>query len=254
MRFDILTLFPEMFGAVLGASMLKRATEKKILTVTLTNFRDFTDDKHHQADDTPFGGGSGMVLKPEPLFRAVAKVREETTGLRRRTILLDPRGKIFSQDRAKDLARYEQITLICGHYEGFDARVATLADEAISVGDYVLTGGELPAMIILDAVARMVPGVLGAADSAATDSFYDGLLGYPQYTKPRSFEGLDVPEVLVSGNHAKIRRWRRYESLRATRQHRPDLLTASAANQKLTAEDWQMLRELRGDENIAHGS
>jgi len=240
MRFDILTLFPEMFGGVLGASIIKRAIAKGILTVELTDFRDFTTDRHHQADDTPFGGGSGMVLKPEPLFRAVERVKENAPGLKRRVIILDPAGDVFNQARAKELADFEQLILICGHYEGFDARIYSLADELVSVGDYVLTGGELPAMIVLDAVSRMIPGVLGADDSAATDSFYAGLLGYPQYTKPRSFAGLDVPEVLVSGNHAKIRAWRRRESLRLTRRRRPDLLACA----DLSPEDWRILSEL----------
>lgn len=249
MRVEILTLFPEMFAGVLGASILKRAIERGILTVNLTNFREFTTDKHHQADDTPFGGGSGMVLKPEPLFRAVAKVTNNFTSDKRRILLLEPAGEVFSQAKAKKLAEYEELVLICGHYEGFDARVATLADESVSIGDYVLTGGELPAMVILDAVARMLPGVLGAADSAVTDSFYEGILGYPQYTKPRSYAGLDVPEILVSGDHAKIRRWRRHEALAATRLKRPELLTRA----ELSTEDWAILRELSEAEQYEHG-
>ena len=249
MRVEILTLFPEMFAGILGASILKRAIEKEILTVNLTNFRKFATDKHYQADDTPFGGGSGMVLKPEPLFRAVAKVTENLTSAKRRILLLEPSGEVFSQAKAKKLAEYEELVLICGHYEGFDARVATLADESVSIGDYVLTGGELPAMVVLDAVARMLPGVLGSADSAVTDSFYEGILGYPQYTKPRSYAGLDVPEVLISGDHAKIRRWRRREALAATRLKRPDLLTRT----ELSTEDWAILRELSEAEQYEHG-
>jgi len=187
-----------------------------------------------------------MVLKPEPLFRALEDVKKKLPPDNRRIILLDPAGEVFSQAKAKKLATYDSIILICGHYEGFDARVTTLADEAISIGDYVLTGGELPAMILVDAVARMIPGVLGAKDSALTDSFYEGILGYPQYTKPRSYAGLDVPEVLLSGDHAKIRRWRRREALKLTRLRRPDLLTKA----KLTAEDWQILEELAEKETV----
>lgn len=246
MRFDILTLFPEMFTAVLGSSIIKRAIEKQILTVETTDFRKFTYDKHHQADDTPFGGGSGMVLKPEPVFRAVESVLANNALPKRRIIMLDPAGEVFTQDKAKKLAEFEQIILLCGHYEGFDARVATLADEFISVGDYVLTGGELPAMILLDATARMIPGVLGAADSALTDSFYEGLLGYPQYTKPRNFNGLEVPEVLLSGHHANIRRWRRREALRRTRERRPELLERI----ELCPEDRQILRELSSEVKV----
>lgn len=222
---DIITLFPEMFGGVFGESILKRAIDNEILKIRLTQLRDFAFDKHRQVDDSPFGGGSGMVLKPEPMFRAVRSVLENSTSPSRRIIITDPSGKTFSQEKAKELAGVDWLILICGHYEGFDARIYDLADELISIGDYVLTGGELPAMVIVDAVARMLPDVLGAADSAETDSFFDGRLSYPQYTRPREFEGKAVPEVLLSGNHAEIRKWRLEKSLEITKQRRPDLLT-----------------------------
>ena len=213
MRIDIITLFPNMF-APLEDSIIKRARDKGILDINFVQLRDFAFDKHKQVDDTPFGGGSGMVLKPEPMFRAVRSVLETSLPVEeRRILIMDPIGEQFTQEKAKNLAEFEQLIFICGHYEGFDERIYELADEALSIGEYVLTGGELPAMVIIDAVARMLPDVLGSDDSAKTDSFYDGNAGYPQYTKPRDFEGRLVPEVLLSGNHAKIAQWRMEQSL-----------------------------------------
>lgn len=243
MRIDMITLFPEMFAGPFGDSIIKRAIEKGILDIHFTNFRDFAFDKHRQVDDSPFGGGSGMVLKPEPLFRAVRHVKESTAEVgSRRTLLMDPSGVPFSQKKAKELAQYEQLIFICGHYEGFDGRVTEhLADEAISIGDYVLTGGELPAMVIVDAVSRMLSGVLGSEESALTDSFYDGLLEFPQYTRPREFEGMQVPEILFSGDHGKIRIWRRQQSLRITMEQRPDLLEQA----ELTKDDKKFLATLK---------
>lgn len=240
MRIDMITLFPEMFAGPFGASITKRAVEKGILDIHFTNFRDYSFDKHRHVDDSPFGGGAGMVLKPEPMYRAVCAVLEETAmhAASRRVLIMDPAGPVFTQAKAKELASYEQLVFICGHYEGFDARIYPLADEAISIGDFVLTGGELPAMVITDAVSRMLPGVLGDAESAPTDSFYDGLLGFPQYTRPRDFEGMEVPEVLLSGDHAKIRQWRHEQSLRLTQEKRPDLLAKKA----LSDEDRDILR------------
>lgn len=233
MRIDILSLFPAMFDGVFGESIIKRAVAADLLDIQITNFRDFAFSKHKNVDDTPFGGGSGMVLKPEPLFRAVNHVKENTSYEKRRVILLSPEGTVFNQAKAKELAAYDQLILICGHYEGFDARVSKyLADETISIGDYVLTGGELPAMVLTDAVARMLPGVLGSEESAPTDSFYNGLLEHPQYTRPREFEGMCVPEILFSGDHAKIARWRRDESLRITYNNRPDLLETAELDKK----------------------
>lgn len=225
MRIDILSLFPAMFDGPFGDSIIKRAVEKGILDISITNPRDFAQGKHQQVDDTPFGGGSGMVMKPEPVFRAVKHVKLHTQYENRRVLLLSPEGQVFTQSKARELAQLDQLILICGHYEGFDARISeNLADEIISIGDYVLTGGELPAMIITDAVARMLPGVLGSEESAPTDSFYNGLLEHPQYTRPRDFEGLTVPEVLLSGDHARIAKWRRQKSLEITLRNRPDLL------------------------------
>lgn len=225
MLIDIITLFPEMFGGVFGESIIKRAVEKKILKIRLTQLRDFAFDKHRQVDDSPFGGGSGMVLKPEPMYRAFREVLQSADeNLSCRVIITDPGGEVFSQDKAKELAKFDRLIFICGHYEGFDARIYDLADELISIGDYVLTGGELPAMVIVDAVARMLPNVLGSAESAETDSFFNGILSYPQYTRPRDFEGKIVPDILLSGNHAEIKKWREEQAIKITKLRRPDLI------------------------------
>ena len=238
MRIDLVTLFPEMFAGVFGTSIIGRATERGALDIHYTNFRDYSTDKHRHVDDTPCGGGAGMVLKPEPLYAAVRDIWAQTTTLaeRRCTIIFDPAGEVFTQKTAKELAGFEQLILICGHYEGFDQRVYDLADRMISVGD-LLTGGEIPAMLVVDATARMLPGVLGDDTSAPTDSFFDVLLGCPQYTRPREFEGKAVPDVLLSGNHAEIARWRREQSLLATLRHRPELLPKA----RLTMEDLKFL-------------
>ena len=234
MRIDMVTIFPEMFAGPFGDSITKRAVDNGILDIHFTNFRDYTEDKHHHVDDTPFGGGAGMVIKPEPMYKAVRDVlaKTEEFAANRRVLIMDPSGPTFTQEKAKKLAGYDQLVFICGHYEGFDARIYKLADEAISIGDFILTGGELPAMVITDAVSRMLPGVLGAPDSAPTDSFYEGLLEFPQYTRPREFEGMAVPEVLLSGNHAKIRQWRREQSLLVTKKYRPDLLEKADLTEK----------------------
>ena len=239
MRIDLVTLFPEMFTGVFGASIIGRAVERGILDIAYTNFRDYSTDKHRHVDDTPCGGGAGMVLKPEPIYAAVRDVWAKTAAFaeRRCTIIFDPAGKVFTQQAAKELASYDQLVLICGHYEGFDQRVYDLADRLISVGDFVLTGGEIPAMLTVDATARMLSGVLGDDTSAPTDSFFDALLGYPQYTRPREFEGKTVPDVLLSGNHAEIARWRREQSLLATLRLRPELLPMA----KLTTQDLMFL-------------
>ncbi len=240
MKIDIISLFPEMFDGPLGHSILKRARDANLLTIEVTNPRDFALDKHKIVDDTPFGGGSGMVMKPDPLFYAVEHCKQAMSTTKRRIILTSPAGAPFTQQKAKELALFEQLIILCGHYEGIDDRIREhVIDESISIGDYVLTGGELPAMVIVDAVARMLPGVLGADDAAAHDSFYHGLLEYPQYTRPREFNGWTVPEVLLSGDHAKIDRWRRKQSLKITLEHRPDLLqhkTLSTEDAKLMAE------------------
>lgn len=246
MRIDILSLFPEMFSGPFGSSIIKRAMDVGLISVQITNPRDFAFDKHHIVDDYPFGGGSGMVMKPEPLFLAAEHVIAMNHHLRRRIILFAPGGRRFDQEKAKELAGYEQLVLICGHYEGIDDRVREhLADETISIGDYVLTGGELPAMVLTDAVSRMLPGVLGADDAAEHDSFYNGLLEYPQYTRPRDFRGWHVPEILVSGDHAKIALWRRKQSLRSTLRFRPDLLKGKSFERS----DEKLLAEIRLEED-----
>lgn len=244
MRIDIISLFPELIEAFYRHSIIGRARVAGLLELDVTNPRNFTYDRHHMVDDTIYGGGCGMLMKAGPLFAAVEAVRRDVP--KRRVILMGPAGETFTQAKARELAAYDQLILLCGHYEGVDHRVEeSLADETISVGDYVLTGGELPAMTITDAVARMIPGVLGAAGSAADDSFYASLLEYPQYTKPAVFRGLTVPEVLRNGDHAKIDAWRRRKSLERTLQKRPDLLETC----DLSAKDKAILAELEGEES-----
>lgn len=232
----VFTLFPEMFAGPLNSSILKRAREKDLFAVHLINYRDYSTSKHKTVDDTPFGGGAGMVLKPEPIYRAV----EDNFSPGGKILLMTPQGIPFKQDLAKELAGEERLAIICGHYEGYDERIRGLADYELSIGDYVLTGGELPAMVVIDAVSRLLPGVLGEETSPYSDSFYDGLLEYPQYTRPREFRGMQVPETLLSGNHEQIRVWRRKESLKRTLQRRPDLFTGK----ELAAEDLRLLLEL----------
>jgi tRNA (guanine37-N1)-methyltransferase len=241
MRIDIISLFPDMFDGPFGVSIIKRAKDAALIDIGITNPRDFAYDKHRIVDDAPFGGGSGMVMKPEPIFRAIEHVVSEYQTDSRHIVLLCPGGSVFDQDKAKEFAAYEQLVLICGHYEGIDERVRQYAvDETVSIGDYVLTGGEIAAMAVTDAVARMLPGVLGSADSAPEDSFYNGLLKYPQYTRPREFNGLSVPEVLLNGDHAKIEKWRREQSLETTLERRPDLLEKLHLN----SADAKLLKEL----------
>ena len=240
MRIDFLSLFPSMFLGPFDDSIIRRARDNGILDIHILNPRDFAFDRHKHVDDSPFGGGSGMVLKPEPMFRALRFLLGTTNFQRRRILLMSPDGAVFSQDKAKELSAFDQLIFLCGHYEGFDARITELADEVLSIGDYVLTGGELPAMVMVDAVARMLPGVLGSEESAPTDSFYHGLLEYPQYTRPRDYHGKVVPEVMFSGDHAKIALWRRRESLRLTFERRPDLL----AKAELTQDDLEYLKQL----------
>ena len=222
MLFDIITTFPEMFPGIIQQSIVKRAQDKGLVTIRTHDLRNFSLDKHRKVDDSPYGGGPGMVLKAEPLFRAINAVTQENPKAKR--IYLTPDGKLFSQQMAQDLAQESHLVLVCGHYEGIDQRVRdTLIDEEISIGDYVLTCGELPALVLLDAVVRLIPGVLGSEESLQIESFSDYLLDYPQYTRPRVFEGREIPEVLISGHHEKIRKWRRRQSLVRTRHRRPDL-------------------------------
>ncbi|MEW6193051.1 MAG: tRNA (guanosine(37)-N1)-methyltransferase TrmD [Bacillota bacterium] len=240
MVFDILTLFPEMFTGPFSASILKRAVDRGIIRINLTNIRDYSPNRHRTVDDAPFGGGAGMVMGPEPIIRALEAVQQKREGKTGPVILLCPQGERFTQALARKLSREEHLVLICGHYEGVDERVREYVTGEISIGDYVLTGGELAAMVVVDAVSRHVPGVLGEETAPATDSFADGLLEHPQYTRPRSFQGLEVPEVLLSGHHARIARWRREEALIRTLVRRPELLETA----RLDAADRQFLREL----------
>lgn len=240
MRIKILTIFPEMFESVLSASILGRARRLKLIEVTCVDIRPFSDKKHKNTDDYPFGGGAGMVMTAQPIRDAVRAVTGPDFHGRR--IYLGPRGQALTQQKARELAREEELVLLCGHYEGVDQRALdACVDEEISIGDYILTGGELAAMVLTDCVARLIPGVLGSAESPEEESFSEGLLEYPQYTRPRVFEGVAVPEVLLNGDHAKIRAWRREQALLATRKHRPDLLEKAA----LTDQDRKFLRESR---------
>ena len=221
MKIDVLTLFPGMFPGPLDESIIKRACESGRLRLGIRDLRDFTHDRHRKVDDRPFGGGPGMLMKPEPMFEAVEALRGEKT----RVILTSPAGRPFRQGIARELAAEEHLLLICGSYEGFDERVREcLADDELSIGDYVLTNGALPAMVIIDSVTRLLPGVLGDDESSVDESFSDGLLEYPQYTRPADFRGMNVPEVLLSGDHAAIERWRREQARLRTGQRRPDLL------------------------------
>ncbi len=239
MKFDILTLFPAMFDGPFTESIIKRAVEDGLIDIRLHNIRDCAFDRHKTADDYPYGGGAGMVMKPEPLAASIEKVKAERPTAR--VILTTPQGKPFNQALAGELALEEEILIICGRYEGVDERVRELfVDDEISLGDFVLTGGEIAAMVLVDAVSRLIPGVLGCGDSAAGDSFSDGLLEYPQYTRPAEFRGLAVPEVLLSGNHQEIARWRRCQALQRTWEKRPDLLVAA----RLSAEDRKYLQKL----------
>jgi len=221
MKIDVLTLFPAMFAGPLDESIIKRAREAGRLDLAIYNLRDYAHDRHRTVDDRPFGGGPGMLLKPEPIFEAVESLARENT----RVILLSPAGRTFNQAIAQELAGLEHLLLVSGHYEGFDERVREqLADDELSIGDYVLTNGALPVMVIVDAVTRLLPGVLGDEGSARDDSFSQGLLEYPQYTRPAEFRGMKVPEVLLSGNHAEIARWRAEQACLRTQERRPDLL------------------------------
>ena len=236
MQFDVFTLFPDVFKPYLDASILQRAIKNNLLEVRLHDIRSWAPDKHHITDDTPYGGGGGMVMKPEPVFAAI----EEVLGKKRKVplVLLTPQGRPFSHAIAQEFARLPRMALLCGHYEGVDERIREhLVSDEISIGDYVLTGGELPALILIDAVARFLPGVLGDPDGAMDDSFASGMLEYPQYTRPEEFRGWKVPEVLLSGNHAVISRWRREQAVLRTLERRPDLLL----DMKLSKQDMEII-------------
>ncbi len=245
MRIDVLTILPQMFDVPFSFGIFKRAIDQNLVSINVHNIRDFAHDKHHTVDDYPYGGGPGMVLKPGPVFETVAAVKNQIAkgsgGVEPPVILLTPQGRLFNQQIATELSGYSHLVLICGHYEGIDERVVEhLVTDEISIGDYVLTGGELPALVVIDAVLRLLPGVLGSEDSAREDSHVNGLLEYPQYTRPADFRGWPVPEVLLSGNHAQIARWRREQIVRRTSERRPDLIKKS----ELGREEKEMVKQL----------
>ena len=243
-RVNILTIFPEMFESFFSASILGRAREQGLIDIRTTDIRPFSRSKHHNTDDYPFGGGAGMVMMAQPILDAVKAASAEYPAAKR--IYLGPRGKRLTTSLARDLAKEKELILLCGHYEGVDQRALdTCVDEEISIGDYILTGGETAAMVLVDCVARFIPGVLGSSDSPEEESFSDGLLEYPQYTRPRNLDGMEVPEVLLNGDHAKIKVWRRRESLKATLQYRPDLLDTAPLDEK----DFKLLDEIRKEMN-----
>lgn len=239
MKFDILTLFPAMFDSPFADSILGKAVDKGLIGIAAHNLRQWAEGRHQVTDDTPYGGGEGMVMKPEPVARALEELRSQTPGAR--CLLMSPQGRPFRQRDARELASASGLILVCGRYEGFDERIRPMADDEFSIGDFVLTGGELAAMVVIDAVARLIPGVLGNSGSAGSDSFSDGLLEHPHYTRPVEFAGQRVPEVLLSGNHGAIASWRRREQLRRTLLRRPDLL----AEAPLSEEDRRTLDQLR---------
>jgi tRNA (guanine37-N1)-methyltransferase len=240
LQFDIVTIFPRMVEAALEEGILARALQRGLLRVRVRDLRDFTEDRHRTVDDVPYGGGPGMVLKPEPLFRAVETVRNDG-GEPQAIVLVSPQGRAFSQTEAARLAALDRVTILCGRYEGIDDRVReNLATEELSIGDYVLTGGELPALVIVDAVARLIPGVVGDEDSVAGDSFSRGLLDFPHFTRPAEFRDLKVPDVLISGHHGEIRKWRKRQAIELTLSRRPELLVDA----ELDVEEQEILREL----------
>lgn len=241
MRIDVMSLFPSMFEGVFGESILKKAYEKEAVSYNVINFREYADNKHNQVDDYPYGGGAGMVLKPQPIFDAVDALKNEQQS-KPRVILMCPQGERYTQQKAEELAKEEHLVFICGHYEGYDERIREhVVTDEISIGDYVLTGGELGAMVVIDSVVRLLPGVLGNEDSPIQDSFSSGLLEHPHYTRPSDFRGMKVPDELISGNHRLIDEWREKESLRRTFERRPDLLESYTLTdrQKAWIEDWR---------------
>ncbi|MGP6138713.1 MULTISPECIES: tRNA (guanosine(37)-N1)-methyltransferase TrmD [unclassified Jeotgalibaca] len=244
MRIDVLTLFPNMFEGPMTDSIIGKAAEKEIVTIETTNFREFADNKHKTVDDYPFGGGAGMLLKAQPIVDAIGNIESKYPETKKRIILMDPAGKKYDQALAEELAQEEHLVFICGHYEGYDERIKAFITDEISIGDFILTGGELSAMVIIDSVVRLLPETLGNTLSNQTDSFSTGLLEHPQYTRPRDFRGMEVPDVLVSGNHAKIAEWQDKESLRKTWLKRPDMLDSIV----LTKQQEKWLEEFKNEE------
>ncbi|MFD1888432.1 tRNA (guanosine(37)-N1)-methyltransferase TrmD [Paenibacillus wenxiniae] len=245
MKIDVLTLFPDMFAGVFGSSILGKAADKGIVELNAINFRTYSTSKHGTVDDTPYGGGGGMVLKPDPIFAAVED-RVSDEAVKPRIILMCPQGETFTQKKAEELSQEQHLIFICGHYEGYDERIREhLVTDELSIGDYVLTGGEIPAMTVVDSVVRLLPGVLGNENSAVTDSFSTGLLEYPHYTRPAEFRGMKVPDVLLSGHHANVEKWRREQSLLRTLQRRPDLLEQAELTE--TERRWLALQNKRSE-------
>jgi tRNA (guanine37-N1)-methyltransferase len=247
MRIDVLTLFPRMFDGPMGESIIGKAQAKELLEINVSNFREFSDNKHQTVDDYPYGGGAGMLLKVQPIYDNLKAIEAATPQTKKRVILLDPAGKKFDQKMAESFSQEEHLVFICGHYEGYDERIRSLVTDEVSLGDYVLTGGELGAMVMIDATVRLLPEVLGNETSAQTDSHSTGLLEHPQYTRPAEFQGMAVPEVLMNGNHKLIEEWRLKESLRRTSQRRPDML----ADYPLTTEMEKMLQEIATEDESA---
>ncbi|CAD5901054.1 tRNA (guanosine(37)-N1)-methyltransferase TrmD [Carnobacterium maltaromaticum] len=245
MRIDVLTLFPRMFDGPMKESIIGKAIEKKLLEFNAINFREFSTHRHQNVDDYPYGGGAGMLLMAQPIFGAVEAIEAEVPETKKRVILLDPAGIPFTQSVAEELAEEEHLIFICGHYEGYDERIRELVTDEISLGDYVLTGGELGAMVIVDATVRLLPDVLGNQSSAMTDSHSTGLLEHPQYTRPAEYRGMEVPHVLTNGNHKLIREWQEKESLRRTYQRRPDMLEEV----ELSKEQKNWLKEIKAEED-----
>jgi tRNA (guanine37-N1)-methyltransferase len=242
-KFDILTIFPEMFSSPLNFSLIKKAQEKGLLNINLHDIRNWAHDKHKMTDDSPYGGGCGMVMKVEPVEKALAAIKDRET--QSQVILMTPQGRPLTQKIVTELSEKKQLIIFCGRYEGVDERISTnLVDREISIGDYILTGGELPALVLIDAVSRLIPGVLGNAQSTDNESFSHGLLEYPQYTRPAIYKGWSVPDVLISGNHAEIELWRRRESIRRTYRRRPDLLKVI----DLSTEDMKILEQIKSED------
>ena len=240
-RFDVLTLFPDMFRAVLGDSIINRAVEKGIIELNFIDIRDFTENRHRKVDDYPYSGGGGMLMAAQPVYDAYQSIAKDL-DYKPFTVYMSPQGKVFNQKMAVELAEYKHIVILCGHYEGVDQRVLDMiADAEISLGDFVLTGGEIPAMAVIDAVSRMIPGVLANENSYSDESHFSGLLEYPQYTRPEEFMGVKIPEVLISGHHANINKWKRQEALRNTLKKRPDLLEKA----ELSDEDIKFLKSIK---------